>query len=106
MKLRLPILLIVFLLIPARSFGGEPSEPKIDPKRTEARLEVVKAKLSGKGYFVDIQFRIHGGLRNPNISTDYLRSAYVIERSPLEKNSPPGDLPGWGRSGRSILMKG
>jgi hypothetical protein len=85
MRSKMILLLIISLLTPAISFADETTEPKIEKKTTELRLEVIKAKLSGKGNLLDIQFRIRGEIGNPILSMKYARNTYVIEESNGEK---------------------
>ena len=76
-KLKLLLLpIVVSLLASTVSFAAEPSGPD-----GEVRLEVLKAKLIEKGSFLDVQFRVRGGLGNPNLFMRYARSAFVVEES-------------------------
>jgi len=87
MKLKLPLLLTLFLFTPAISFADQPSEPGIEEKNIAVRLEVIKAKLSRRGEILHIRFRIHRGIGNRNSPTRYPVDAYAIEESTGEKFS-------------------
>jgi len=85
MKLKLLLLLPLLLSPPAISFADRPLEPGIEEKGPGVRLEVIKAKLSGRGGVLHIRFRIHRGIRNRNIPTRDPGNAYAIDESTGEK---------------------
>lgn len=78
------VLLFVSSLL---SFSGllaeESFQLKTNQRRMDARLEVIKAKVNG--YFIDIQFRIHGRLEDRKMFENYPRNVYVIEESTGQK---------------------
>jgi hypothetical protein len=84
MKLKL-ILMIISFLLPALSSVAQQSEPEIEKKGPEVRLEVIKAKLIENGIFLDVHFRIRGVAGRPNIQSRHFGYAYVIEESTGEK---------------------
>ena len=73
--------MVVSFLIPSGLFAAEQAPPGIEEKATEVRLEVIKAKLTGERSLLEIQYRICGGFENPNASTRYARSAYVVDEA-------------------------
>ena len=76
---KLFLLLVVSFFVPSGLFADEQAPPGIEEKATEARLEVIKAKLTEERSLLEIQYRIRGVFGNPNVSTRYARSAYVVD---------------------------
>lgn len=85
MKLKLLLLLTLFLFLPTNSFADPQSKPEIEKKSQEVHLEVIKAKLIENGIFLDVHFRIRGVVGRPNISSRHFGYAYVILESTGEK---------------------
>ncbi len=85
MKLKLLLLLTLFLFLPISSFAGQQAEPEIGKKGQEVCVEVIKAKLIENGIFLDVHFRIRGGVGSPNIYSRHFGYAYVIVESTGEK---------------------
>lgn len=85
MKLKLLLLLTLFLFLPTNSFADPQSKPEIEKKSQEVHLEVIKAKLIENGIFLDVHFRIRGVVGRPNISSRHFGYAYVIVESTGEK---------------------
>jgi hypothetical protein len=85
MKLNLLLLLILSLFAPAISFADQPVEPEIEEKSIGGRLEVITARLSGRGDVLHIRFRIHRGAGNRNIPARDLGNAYAMDESTGEK---------------------
>jgi hypothetical protein len=85
MKLKLLFLVTLFFSIPTTSFSDQPLNPGVEEKGEKGRLEVIKAKLSGRGEVLQIRFRIHGEIEDRNFPTRYPVDAYIIEESTGEK---------------------
>jgi hypothetical protein len=86
MKLKRTLLsIIIVFLLPALPLAGQQAAPEIEKKGQEVRLEVIKAKLIKNGIFLDVHFRIRGGVGKPNVDSRHFGYAYVIEESTGEK---------------------